>query len=106
MNTGSPSPGKRNSDNELASQRRETERQQILQRLVASQVHRTQQPETIYLTPMAAEFRNVARQDADDFSTDTDQMESIMNSQLQIDLKAEKKVRFTLARSNRFFYCL
>ena len=92
---GSPSPAKRNSDNELASQRRETERQQILQRLVASQTQRTERPpETIYLTPMAAEFRNVGRPDADDCSTDTEwnQSETAMNSQTQIDLKAEKKV--------------
>ena len=43
---------------------------------------------------MAAEFRNVGRPDADDCSTDTEwnQSETAMNSQTQIDLKAEKKV--------------
>jgi len=90
----------------LASQRREAERQQILQRLVATQAQRTERPpETIYLTPMAAEFRNTGRHDADEFSTDTEwnQMETSMNSQTQIDLKTEKKVHHS--KNFRHAYC-
>ncbi|EFX70182.1 hypothetical protein DAPPUDRAFT_328429 [Daphnia pulex] len=66
----SPSPNKRGSDNDVASQRRNIERQQILQRLIASQVPNNTSDAGGINANVAAQF------------------------QLQLDLKAEKKVTF------------
>ena len=99
LHTGSPSPGnKQSSDNELGSQRREAERHQILQRLINSQAAREQSKDTIYLTPTTAQFRAGRRNDADEVSTDTDQIETTMTTQMQMDMKAEKKVIMTFLR--------
>ncbi|EFX65135.1 hypothetical protein DAPPUDRAFT_265155 [Daphnia pulex] len=70
----SPSPNKRGSDNDVASLRRDIERQQILQRLIASQVPNNTSDAGGMDANVAAQF------------------------QLQLDLKAEKKVGITFAR--------
>lgn len=89
---GSPSPCKRGSDNDVTTQRREMERQQILQRLIASQIpnrNKTSKPgETVAMTPLG---RSVT---SDEHNTDNEFNESNITNhlQLQLDLKAEKKV--------------
>lgn len=103
-NTGSPSPGRKlSSENELSSaQRRDTERQQILQRLVGTHVRRPSKltAESVLLTSLTTEGRAfIGRHPAtaDEQSTDTDTMaETVleMSANSQLDLKAEKRVHF------------
>lgn len=89
---GSPSPCKRGSDNDVTTQRREIERQQILQRLIASQIPNRNQAakagEMVAMTPLGRSITTV------DHSTDNEIAESNVANQLQLqlDLKAEKKV--------------
>lgn len=91
--SGSPSPSKRGSDNDVASQRREIERQQILQRLIASQIPSNRQTsnnkETVMMTQLGQQSNSVQER-----ITDSDVLETTMAAQmqLQLDLKAEKKV--------------
>lgn len=97
MPTGSPSPSKRGSDNDVATQRREMERQQILQRLIASQIpsnrHGTNGREAVMMTQLGQ--NSLAVQDN---TANADVMETTMAAQLQLqlDLKAEKKVCYSL----------
>ena len=87
---GSPSPSKRGSDNDVAGQRRDMERQQILQRLIASQIpsnRNNNAAETVMMTQLGPQTLTI--QDGDG-----EVMETAMAAQLQLqlDLKAEKKV--------------
>ena len=87
---GSPSPSKRGSDNDVASQRRDMERQQILQRLIASQIPSNRNVgETVMMTQLGQHTLTIQDQIADG-----DMMETAIAAQLQLqlDLKAEKKV--------------
>ncbi len=105
---GSPSPSKRGSDNDVASQRRDMERQQILQRLIASQIPSNNRNSTSNTgeTVMMTQFGQQTLTIQDHSITDVDVMETAMAAQLQLqlDLKAEKKVRS--AKKRRHFHSL
>ncbi|XP_059350348.1 uncharacterized protein LOC130692880 isoform X2 [Daphnia carinata] len=99
----SPSPSKRGSDNDVASQRRDIERQQILQRLIASQIpnshpgyNTSDTGEAIMMTQLSLQSPSSFLNTIHDHTTDASMMDTAIAAQLQLqlDLKAEKKVTF------------
>ena len=92
--SGSPSPSSRGSDNDVASQRRKAERQQILQRLIASQIPNDgsigSSGETVMMKSLGG--RRVFSANEQSVEVELERVETRLCSQMSLDPKAEKKV--------------
>jgi len=93
--SGSPSPSNRGSDNDVASQRRKAERQQILQRLIASQIPNDgsigSSGETVMMKSLGG--RRVFSANEQSVEVELERVETRLCSQMSLDPKAEKKVK-------------
>jgi hypothetical protein len=82
------------------------ERQQILQRLIASQIPNNRNTSNTGETVMMTQFGQQTLTVQDHSVTDVDVMETAMAAQLQLqlDLKAEKKVRSAKKKRDDCFF--
>jgi hypothetical protein len=79
----------------VASQRRKTERQQILQRLIASQIpnddFENKSGEAVMMMPLGA--RRLFSANEQNVEVELEKVETRLCSQISLDPKAEKKVK-------------